>query len=98
MDWIGVDGYDRTGPRPSPGVLGFYPRWVAQGKPMMVAETGRRGRPVGIYRKHRHWDAPFPAFKAVVYSTPRARRDWQFSGDGLVALAALARDPYFPPG
>jgi hypothetical protein len=100
VDWIGFDGYDRTGSTTFTELFGgSYIQWVGHGKPMMVAETGSRGPNQAAYLESIGTGMPaLPAFKAVVYfdaSGPAA--DWALVGGGLTAFGALARQPYFNP-
>ena len=50
VDWIGFDGYDRTGSTTFTEVFAdSYDQWVGHGKPMMVAETGSRAPDQAAY-------------------------------------------------
>ena len=100
VDWIGVDGYDRSGTATFGDLFtGFYRQWVSHQRPMMVAETGATAGNQAPYLESVAADLPaLPAFKAVVYfdaTGPTA--DWQLSGAGLTAFGALARNPLFQP-
>jgi hypothetical protein len=100
VDWIGVDGYDRTGVATFASLFtGFSQQWVGHHKPMMVAETGATaGTQAAYLGSIPSGLSLLPAFKAVVYfdaTGPTA--DWQLAGDGLTAFGALAREPLFIP-
>lgn len=100
VDWIGVDGYDRSGSTTFGAIFGpFVEQWSGQGKPMMVAETGATGPGQAAYVESIGTDMPsLPALKAVVYfDAVGPDADWRLSGPGLGAFGVLARDPYFSP-
>ena len=100
VDWIGVDGYDRTGSQTFASVFGAFVRtWQAQGKPLMVAETGAYGSDQPAFIDSIGADAPaLPAVKAVAYfDAPGPANSWQFTPAGLVAFGHLAATPYFRP-
>jgi len=100
VDWIGVDGYDRTGDATFASVFGaFVHTWEGQGKPLMVAETGASGSNQPAYIESIAADAPgLPAVKAVAYfDAPGPANNWQFTPAGLVAFGHLAAAPYFHP-
>ena len=100
VDWIGVDGYDRSGTETFVSLFGaFVARWVGQGRPLMVAETGSAGPSQPAYLASIGTGAPtLPQVKAVVYfDSPGPARDWSLTPAGLQAFAALARQPYFSP-
>jgi len=98
VDWIGVDGYDRHGTESFADVFGaYYRRWVGQGKPMMVAETGAPGRAQVAYLDSIGTDAPrLPGIKAVGYfDAPGPHGSWQLTPRGVHAFASLAALSYF---
>ncbi len=98
VDWIGVDGYDRSGTGSFAGLFAaYYSQWVRRGKPMIVAETGSPPSNQVAYLDSVATDLPsLPEFKAVVYfDAPGPGGTWELSGAGLTAFAALARNPYF---
>ncbi len=98
VDWIGVDGYDRTGTSTFSSLFsGFYQTWSTHGKPMVVCETGSMGANQAAYIGSIGTDAPtMPDFKAVVYfDGVGPAGSWVLTGAGLTAFGALARNPYF---
>jgi beta-mannanase len=100
VDWIGVDGYDRSGTSTFADIFSaFYQQWAGHGKPMMVAETGSASADQADYLQSVGSGMPtLPQFKAIVYfdaGGPAA--NWQLQGSGLAAFGVLARDPYFNP-
>ncbi len=98
VDWIGIDGYDRSGTSTFATLFtDFYTQWVGHGKPMMVAETGAPPSNQVAYLNSIAAAMPsLPEFKAVVYfDAPGPEGTWVLSGPGLGAFAALARNPYF---
>jgi len=100
VDWIGVDGYDRTGGQTFASLFGaFVNTWQGQGKPLMVAETGASGSSQAAFIDSIGADAPaLPAVKAVAYfDAPGPADTWQFTPAGLVAFGHLAATPYFHP-
>jgi hypothetical protein len=100
VDWIGFDGYDRTGSTTFTEVFAdSYIQWVGHRKPMMVAETGSQGPSQASYLESIGAGMPaLPAFKAVVYfDAPGPAADWALAGTGLTAFGVLARQPYFSP-
>jgi hypothetical protein len=101
VDWIGVDGYDRSfsgkGAGDFSGIFGgFYSEWVGHGKPMMVAETGATGAQQAPYIQSIQSQAPsLPQIKAILYfDAVGPRADWALQG-GTSAFRALLTDPYF---
>jgi hypothetical protein len=104
VDWIAVDGYARD-PDPAAatdafaGIFsGFYDQFLAEGKPMMIAETGALGAGQAAYLSSLATLLPstFPQIKALAYFDAEGPRgDWSLDGDGLRAFADLAADPYF---
>jgi hypothetical protein len=100
VDWIGVDGYDRSGTATFASLFGAYvSQWQGQGKPLMVAETGASGSSQAAFVQSIGTDMPgLPSVKAVVYfDAVGPEADWRLVGTGLGAFGALARDPYFSP-
>jgi Glycosyl hydrolase family 26 len=99
VDWIGVDGYDRSGGTFASLFSAFYAQWVGRGKPMMVAETGAQASDQVAYLDSIATGAPsLPGFKAVVYfDAPGPNGSWTLVGPGLDAFVALAENPYFQP-
>lgn len=100
VDWIGIDGYDRSGVATFASVFsGFYQTWSGHGRPMMVAETGSMGSNQAAFVASFGTDMPaMPAFKAVVYfDAIGPAGSWVLAGDGLTAFGKVARDPYFNP-
>ncbi len=100
VNWIGIDGYDRSGSSTFTSLFsGFYQQWAGHGLPMMVAETGSTGSNQAAYIASIGTGMPaLPGFKAIVYfdaTGPAA--DWQLVGAGLTAFGQLAQDPYFNP-
>jgi hypothetical protein len=100
VDWIGIDGYDRSGSMTFEDLFAdFYQQWAPMGKPMMVAETGAHPAAQVAYLQSIATDMPaMPDFKAVVYfDAPGKAGQWALEGPGLAAFAALAQSPYFRP-
>jgi hypothetical protein len=98
VDWIGVDGYDRTGTATFSSLFSaFAATWAGQGRPMMVAETGAMDVDQAAYVDSIGRDAPtLPAFKAVCYfDRVGPAGSWILQGDGLAAFGRLAATPYF---
>lgn len=101
VNWIGVDGYDRTGL----GAQGFsalfgawYTQWATQGLPLMIGETGAHPAVQAAYLNGVRQQLPttYPAIKAFVYfDAPGPAGQWALSGSGLTAFARMAADPYF---
>lgn len=101
VDWIGIDGYDRTGTATFSSLFGaFYTEWVGHDRPMMVAETGAQPPDQAAYVASIGTGAPgMPQVKAVVYfDAIGPDGSWVLQGPGLAAFAALAHQPYFAPG
>ena len=100
VDWIGIDGYDRSGTETFGSLFtSFYRQWVGQGKPLLVAETGSSGSSQPAFIASIGTDLPaLPEIKGVVYfDAPGPAAPWEFTPAGLAAFAALAREPYFQP-
>lgn len=100
VDWLGIDGYDRSGSATFADLFsGYYQQWVDHGKPMMVGETGARAPSQVAFIESIAADMPtLPEFKAVVYfDAAGPAGSWQLQADGLRAFGTLARDPYFNP-
>jgi beta-mannanase len=105
VDWIGVDGYDRSyagvGSGDFAGIFGpFYSEWAAHGKPMMVAETGATPGQQAQFLGSIQSQAPtMPLMKAIVYfDSIGPRADWVLQGPGITAFSALRSDSYFSFG
>jgi hypothetical protein len=104
VDWIAVDGYARD-PDPAAaadafaGIFSdFYDQFLAEGKPMMIAETGARrdGQAAYLSGLASLLPSTFPQVKALAYFDAEGPRgDWSLTGEGLRAFADLAADPYF---
>jgi beta-mannanase len=102
VDWIGIDGYDRQGLGEhgfSTLFATFYKTYLAEGKPIMVAETAATAADQAQYLQGILTSAPlFPDIKAVVYydaAGPAA--NWALGDSGLIAFSRLARSSYFQP-
>jgi beta-mannanase len=102
VDWIGIDGYDRsykgTTAGDFAGIFGsFYNEWAGHGKPIMVAETGAIPTQQPQYLQSIQSQAPsMPLIKAIVYfDAVGPAADWSLQGPGASAFQTLAADPYF---
>ena len=101
VDWIGIDGYDRThtGAAAFASVFGgFYREFAGQDKPMVVAETGAQAVDQAAYLQSLATVMPtqFPQFKALVYFDGIGPHgNWDLQGSGLDAFVTLGHDPYF---
>jgi hypothetical protein len=99
VDWIGVDGYaDNPSATFAKIFSPFYQLFVADGKPMMVAETAAPYGVQATYLKAAAAELPteFPAIKAIGYFDHNARYgSWAFGQDGLSAFKAMAQSAYF---
>lgn len=101
VDWIGVDGYDRTGLGSAAFAHlfgGFYQQWAPLGKPIMVAETAAHAVDQAAYLRGIQTDVPhqFPDIRAVLYfDSEGPAGNWSLTGDGATAFKELAADPYF---
>lgn len=102
VDWIGVDGYDRTqnGSVISLRFQPFYNHWSPTGKPMMIGETGATTDQASyLAALATVLPTTFPDIKAVNYYDSTSNSDWSLSSspgnDGLDAFAALAQTTYF---
>jgi beta-mannanase len=102
VDWIGVDGYDR---QQDPAaviaeLLPFYQHWMADGKPMMIGETGATTDQAS-YLADLASTLPvtFPGIKALLYYDSRSSSDWTLvdrPGDlGLDQFIATGQLAYF---
>jgi beta-mannanase len=101
VDWIGADGYDRsyTGTAAFSGVFGaFYAQWAAQGKPMLVGETGATAVDQAQYLKGMETDLPslYPDIKAVIYwDAVGSSANWVLRASTLPAFRQMVQSPYF---
>jgi Glycosyl hydrolase family 26 len=101
VDWIGVDGYDRTnaGTGTFPSEFGaFYSEWAPHDKPMLVGETGALTTDQTGYLQGIGSALPtqFPQIKALLYwDSVGQSGNWVLQGDGLKAFASMASQPYF---
>jgi hypothetical protein len=98
VDWIGVDGYDRTGTGTFDSIFGaFYATWSVHAKPMMVVETGSPASNQVAYLDSVATEMPnMPLFKGFVYfDAVGPMNDWRLGPAGLTAFGQLARNPYF---
>ncbi len=100
VDWIGVDGYDRTGTGTFDSIFGaFYANWSVHAKPMMVTETGAPASNQVAYLGSVATQMPtMPLFKGFVYFDALGPlNDWRLGPAGLAAFGQLARTSYFVP-
>jgi hypothetical protein len=107
VDWISVDGYDRTGQGTSgfSSIFGsYYGQWVSHGKPIMIAETAAFANPSTNSAEQAAYlegianvlPGSFPDIKAVVYfDSVGPAGDWSLQGSGSTAFKALADSSYF---
>ncbi len=109
VDWIGMDGYDRTGGGIPVfnNVFGtFYKQWVVKEKPMMVGETGAQAggknpdQPQYLEGLASAVPNSYPQIKAIVYfDGTNDQADWSIQGGGgttgLSAFTALGEEKYF---
>ena len=102
VDWIGVDGYDRTDKGIGAGTFsglfgGFYDTWVSHQKPVMIGETAATSFDQAQYIQSIQSSAPaFPDVKAIVYfDSIGPRANWSLQGSGIAAFKNLAGDSYF---
>lgn len=101
VDWIGIDGYDRThlGSQAFASVFGaFYQQFATQGKPLAVAETGAQAIDQAAFVTSLGTVLPeqFPQVKALIYfDAPGPAGNWALQDGGLQAFAALSHLPYF---
>lgn len=102
VDWIGFDGYDRhQDPNMLTSVfLPFYEHWLANGKPMVIGETGATVDQA-TYLASLAADLPtlFPDIHAVLYYDSASASDWTLvnapGNAGLSQFAAMGRLAYF---
>ena len=101
VDWIGIDGYlkDQNGAS-SFGELfhSWYAKFVADGKPLIVVETGAPPDEQAAYFNDIGQSVPaqFPSLKAILYFDAAGNNgDWALTPAGLSAFAQLLANPYF---
>jgi beta-mannanase len=106
VDWVGIDGYDRTPKHRTSFAALFGPAIAAldHHKPVMIAETAtdRSARPrqaaAWIDTVRRTIETRYPAVRALVwFDASKRHHDWRVGGSGAPdrAFRALARDPVF---
>lgn len=103
VDWIGVDGYDRThaGSTVFASNFGaFYAKWSLKGLPMMIAETGATNDQASyLAGVEADLASQFPDIKAFLYFDGRSHSNWSLeygSGStGLAQFTQMANTPYF---
>ena len=100
VDWIGIDGYDRSGTATFTSLFaGFARQWGSLGKPLMVAETGAQAASQVSYLQSIGTGAPaLPQYRAVMYFDAKGPEgNWILTEGGLAALRHLANGPWFQP-
>jgi uncharacterized protein YfaP (DUF2135 family) len=111
VDWVCGDGYNwapgRAGDdwRPLAQIFRAFHAWgMAQGKPMMIGETGVQERdpgekPAWFAQALAQLQTDLPGVAAVVYFDSDNPYPWWLdsSPESLAAFAAVARDPYLDP-
>ena len=107
VDWIGVDGYDRSPVDASDfsSIFGtYYSTYSNQNKPIMVAETAAapdvntNSSNQSLYLQGIQSSLPtsFTGIKAVVYFDSDANNlKWSLQGAGITSFSALSHDSYF---
>ena len=101
VDWIGVDGYDRTsqGQQAFANVFGaWYAAYSVYGKPLMIGETAAHPDDQAAYLAGIESSLPtqFPDIKALIYFDAHGPDGpWELGPSGLQALSRLATNPFF---
>lgn len=103
VDWIAVDEYALNPATTSTFaqiMKPFYDRWSAEGKPLMVAETGALAgtQTAFLQGAASALQSQFPDLKALLYfdgSGPRG--NWSLDPNGLTEFKSLASSSFFSP-
>jgi putative cell wall-binding protein len=111
VDWVCGDGYNWAPGRPKDAwrsltdIFAAFHSWgMAQGKPMMIGETGVQERDAGekpawFAQALAQLQTDLPGIAAVVYFDSDNPHPWWVDStpESLAAFAAVARDPYLNP-
>lgn len=101
VDWIATDAYALNPAQTFAGLIApFYDHYAADGKPLMVAETGAHPQSQVAYLQGAAAALPtqFPQIKALLYFDGTGKTaDWSLKGPGMAEFRVLAHSPYFNP-
>ncbi len=107
VDWIGFDGYDKIEALDFGGVFNhFYQEFAADGKPMIIGETGEcpnlqqaylNSAVAEIAGRTNSGGYSFPLVRGFLYfdSPGQYTCNWNFDAEGMTGFQAMGADPYF---